>query len=90
MQVAKSISTLRQSLHLQAMVCTMTADEKLQVAGIIKTCDIARLLRNTTIQQELKSSSKLHSGKIKRFLSALSKNKHAMSGVDVLFERNLK
>ena len=90
MNAQKSVSVLRKSLHLQDLVECMTPQEKMDASEILKGCDIARLMRGTTIQHELKSARELQTGKIKRFLSALSKNKFALTGVDALFERRFK
>ena len=87
MNAQKSKHLLKQSLELSSMVAMMTSDEKYKTADIIRDCDIARLMKNSTIQHELKAVRNQHSGKIKRFLTALSRNPYAMSGVNVLFQK---
>lgn len=87
MNTQASVSLLRKSLHLQDLVSAMTLAEKMEAAEIIRSCDIARLLKNTSIHKELKLARDGRTGKMKRFIAALAKNKYAMSGVDVLFER---
>lgn len=89
MNAQKSKDVLRKSLYLQDMVDCMSYQEKMLTADIIKGCDIARLLKSTTIHQELKIVRDQNKGKIKRFLSALAKNPYTLSGVDVLFERGI-
>ena len=69
------------------MVSAMSFDEKKQTAEIIRDCDIARLMKNSTIQKELKAQRSKHKGKIKLFLTALSRNPYAETGVNALFKR---
>lgn len=76
----------KQSMELCNMVQKMTREEKHATADIIRDCDIARLMKNSTIQRELKAVRGQHKGKIKLFLTALSKNPFTESGVNALFE----
>lgn len=81
------MNLLTKSLELARMVSTMSAEEKYKTADIIREADIARLLHGSTINKELKAVAPKYKGKVKRFLNALGSNPHAMSGVNVLFEK---
>lgn len=78
---------LSKSLELAKLLSVMTSDEKMETAKIIREADIARLMKNTTINRELKAVRSLHKGKIKRFLTALSRHDDAVVGVNALFEK---
>lgn len=77
-------SILKRSLQLSEMTAKMNPEQKQLTANIIKECDLARLMKGTTIQKELKRVRGDYKGKIKLFLTALSQNEYAMSGVDFI------
>jgi len=80
----------RKSMQLVKMVASMSPEDKIRASEAVKEADIARLMRGTTVQKELKRIRGTHSGKVKTFLSALSECKFAQSGVDVLFNKGVK
>ena len=56
--------------NLEYLSANLTPDQQMSVIEILKTADIARCIKNTTIQKELKLIRKrIRGGKIKRRLS---------------------
>jgi len=77
--------------YLSNLTATLSPTQQSEVIEVLRECDIARLLRGTTINQELKrvAKSARQSGKVKRLISALAKAPHAIDGVDFLHEKGI-
>ena len=74
--------------YLEKLTATLSPTQQNEVITVLRECDIARIMRGTTINQELRrvAKSARQSGKVKRLISALSKAPHAIEGVDFLHE----
>jgi hypothetical protein len=83
----KRLHQYTKNIQLAMFVNTMSNNERLLAADVIRECDIARLMKKSTIQRELKEVRGKHKGKVKLFLTALSKNPDAEYGANALFER---
>ena len=90
MRLQAKVHEYHKSMALVGLVSAMTPEEKKAAAEVIQEADIARLLHGTTVQKELKRLRSTQVGKVRTFLSALSKCKHTQSGVDVLFNKGVK
>lgn len=86
-RLQKIAHNIREDIKLCHLLLVMTSDEKHEAALIIKNAEIARLLRNTPIRRELKAARGATTGKIKRFLSQLSKHADLNAGIDALFNK---
>ena len=86
-RLQKIAHNIREDMKLCHLLSVMTSKEKHETALIIKNAELSRLLKNTPIRRELKAARSATTGKIKRFLSQLSKHADLEAGIDVLFNK---
>jgi hypothetical protein len=77
--------------YLEKLTASLSPTQQTEVIGVLRECDIARLMRKTSINQELKrvAKSARQSGRVKRLILALSKHPDTIDGVDFLFENGV-
>ena len=72
--------------YLAKLTSSLSPTQHNEVIEVLRECDIARLMRGTTINKELRRASKSarQSGKVKRLILELSRQDNALAGVDFL------
>ena len=77
--------------YLQKLTASLSPTQQTEVIHVLRECDIARLMRKTSINQELKrvAKSARQSGRVKRLIFALSKHPDTIDGVDFLFDNGV-
>ena len=75
------------SHYLQATISSLSGQQTTAVIQALENADIARLLKGTTVNQELKGIRSSYSGKVKRVLSELSKHPNTIAGIDLMFKK---
>lgn len=82
---------LRHNLVLAKLTAQMTPTQKQRTVDVLKECDIARLLKQTSIRRELVAIRKQYGGLIGTFLKHLSNctEDDAMAGINYLANKHL-
>ena len=77
--------------YLEKLTASLSPTQQTEVIAVLRECDIARLMRGTSINKELKrvAKSARQSGRVKRLIAALSKHPDTIDGVDFLFEKGV-
>jgi hypothetical protein len=77
--------------QLAKLTASLSPTQSNEVISVLRECDIARLIRGTTINQELKRAAKSarQSGRVKRLIRELSKALSAIDGVDFLHKMGI-